>query len=250
VSALTFDTLEPRLRGRLGRPYLHVAVCGSTQDLLRASGLPEGALAVAEHQTSGRGRSGRTWEDAPGSALLLSLLLKPPGQAPPLPQLSLVVALAVAECVEAATRQTTSLKWPNDVLLDGRKVAGILLEGSDEEVVCGVGINVNQTEAELPPGARLEPTSLRLATGGAHDRARILVDLLLRLERRYDAWLAAGLPVLLTELARRDALLGRAVRAGGAQGKGAGIDREGRLLVRAQDGVLMPVESGEVEVEW
>ncbi len=155
-------------RGRFGDPYLYVAECRSTQELLRDTALPEGAVAVAEHQTAGRGRLGRTWEDAAGSSLLCSVLLRPRGGV--LPQLSLVAALATAEAVEELTRQEAKVKWPNDVLVDGRKVAGILLEHAAGAVVAGIGVNVGQEHGELPEVARTPPGSLRTASGRGHDR--------------------------------------------------------------------------------
>ena len=143
---LTAAAVEPLLRGRFGRPYLWSASCASTQDVLRGSDLPEGAVAVTEHQTAGRGREGRPWQDVAGKAILLSLLLRPPVDMPA-QQFALVAGLAVAEAVEER-RDAAGIKWPNDVLLEGRKVAGVLLESSAGEVVCGIGINVAQAEEE------------------------------------------------------------------------------------------------------
>jgi BirA family biotin operon repressor/biotin-[acetyl-CoA-carboxylase] ligase len=241
---LTAAEVEPLLRGRFGRPYLWSESCASTQDVLRGSGLPEGAVAVTEHQTSGRGREGRRWEDAPGRALLLSLLLRPPAGSQ-VQQLSLVAGLAVAETVEPA-RDVASLKWPNDVLLGGRKVAGILLEASGEDVVCGIGVNVSQTEAELPADTRLPTASLLTATGQAPERADLLASLLTTLEHRYDAWRRRGLASLLDELEARNALRGHAVRVGREAGTVVRIALDGRLALRRDDGTEVLVASGEV----
>ena len=139
--------------------------------MLRDAELPEGAVAVTEHQTAGRGRSGRSWSDVAGRSLLLSLLLRPPAGRP-VEQLSLVVGLAVAEAIEATAELAAAVKWPNDVLVEGGKVAGVLLESSGATVICGIGVNVDQAEAELPAATRLPSGSLRVATGRAHDRAR------------------------------------------------------------------------------
>jgi BirA family biotin operon repressor/biotin-[acetyl-CoA-carboxylase] ligase len=243
------ESVVPHLRGRFGRPYLYAAECPSTQDVLRASRHPEGAVAATEHQTAGRGRSGRRWQDAPGASLLFSLLLRPPASAPPPRQLSLVAALAVAEGVEAAVGVATQVKWPNDVHVEGKKVAGILLEASDGAVVCGIGINVNQTSEQLPPNARIEPASLRLLTGKRHDRAELLADLLGRLEDRYGTWLTDGLESLLPELEGRDALRSRRLAVGTVTGKGAGIAPDGRLAIAVTNGETVLVESGEVELQ-
>jgi len=242
---LTPAVVEPLLRGRLGRPYLWSETCASTQEALADPGLPEGAVAVTEHQTAGRGRAGRRWDDAPGTSLLLSVLLRPPAGSP-FPQLSLVCALAVAEAVEAAAGMDAQVKWPNDVLVDGRKVAGILLEGREGGVVCGIGVNVDQTEESLPRDTRAPTASLRTLTGRTHDRADLLVALLERLEAHYDVWLADGLAPLLPELERRDGLRGHDVAVGEVDGVATGIAPDGRLRVARPDGTTALVASGEV----
>ena len=242
---LTPDRVEPLLRGRLGRPYLWSEASPSTQDVLRDADLTEGAVAVTEHQTAGRGRVGRRWEDAPGTALLLSLLLRPPDTAGA-PQLSLVCALAVAESVEATTGLEARVRGPNDVLVGGRKVAGILLEGHEDAVVCGIGVNVSQTEAALPRDARTPAASLRTLTGREQDRAALLVLLLERLESRYDTWLAGGLAPMLPELDRRNVLRGREVRVGENTGSAGAITERGQLTLTHADGTTTLVVSGEV----
>jgi len=243
---LTPSAVEPLLRGRLGRPYAWSESCPSTQDALRDPSLPEGAVAVTEHQTAGRGRGGRRWDDAPGESLLLSVLLRPP-DATAAPQLSLVCALAVAEAVEATAGVDVEIKWPNDLVAGGRKLAGILLEGHDGAVVCGIGVNVGQTERSLPAETRAPAASLRTLTGKAHDRAELLATLLERLEARYDQWRRGGLAPLVPELDRRDALRGREVRVGELAGTADGIAPDGRLRLTRRDGTTALVASGEVE---
>ena len=245
MTGLARERVEPLLRGRLGRPYLHDAECETTQ-LLLAGDAPEGAVATTDHQRTGRGRHGRRWDDEPGSALLVSVMLRPPAGAAAA-QLSLVCALSVAETVERAAALEAWVKWPNDVLVEGRKVAGILLEGRDGAVVCGIGINVNQLDDTLPAGVRTPAASLRTLTGREHDRALVLVELLARLEASYDAWLASGLAPLLAELERRDALRGRDVTVGDVSGTAAGIAPDGRLRVVGADGAETLAASGEVE---
>ena len=246
MTGLARERVEPLLRGRLGRPYVYEVECETTQLLLTADA-PEGAVATTDHQRAGRGRHGRRWEDEPGAALLVSLVLRPPADAPAA-QLSLVCALSVAETVERTTGLEASVKWPNDVLVEARKVAGILLEARDGAVVCGIGINVNQLDGALPADARTAAASLRTLTGRRHDRAIVLVELLERLEARYDAWRGAGLEPLLFELDRRDALRGRPVRVGEVAGIAAGIAADGRLRIRLADGEDSLVASGEAEV--
>jgi BirA family biotin operon repressor/biotin-[acetyl-CoA-carboxylase] ligase len=177
----------PPLRGRFGRPYTFVDRCASTQRLL--DGAPEGAIAVTDEQTEGRGRLGRSWQAAAGTSLLFSIALEPPVDAERLPELSLVAGAAVAEAVERETGLATKVKHPNDVLIGGRKVAGILAEAADGRVVLGVGINLSQTKDQLPDAAAA--TSLALE-GAAVDRVALLVTVLERLEARYDAWVTAA----------------------------------------------------------
>jgi BirA family transcriptional regulator, biotin operon repressor / biotin---[acetyl-CoA-carboxylase] ligase len=240
------ESVVPLLRGRLGRPYVYAESCDSTQRLLLAEH-PEGAAAVCEEQLAGRGRLGRTWEAPASSSILCSILLRPPGWLP-VAQLSLVGGLAVADTVEKASGQVTAIKWPNDVLLDGGKVAGVLAEGRPDRVVLGLGLNVNQTGDALPPRPGIPATSLRAVDGVERDRAPMLADLLAFLEARYDAWSAGGLAVLHGELAARDALRGRRVRAGHRSGVALGIDRDGRLELSTTDGTIA-IASGEVSIE-
>jgi len=240
--------VEPHLSGRFGKPYLYEPECTSTQQLLLGSGLPEGAVAATDHQTSGRGRLGRVWEAPPGSAVLISILLRPPPDRR-LPELSLVAALAVAETVEAAVQLAAQVKWPNDVMLNRRKVAGVLSELSDGTVVVGIGINVNQTRDELPLDAPTEPGSLRTATGTTLDRAVLLASLLSRLERMYGTWRAEGLDGIYGGLGARDFLRGRRITADGEQGTAVQILRDGRLEIETDAGDVKALESGEVLFE-
>jgi BirA family biotin operon repressor/biotin-[acetyl-CoA-carboxylase] ligase len=189
VSELAREALAPLLRGRFGTPYRFTHSCPSTQRLL-ADDDPEGAVVATDHQTEGRGRLGRRWEDAPGRALLFSLLLRPDAPMALWPELSLVAGEAVARALRALGVDATVLH-PNDVVVAGaRKVVGVLPEASPGRVVLGVGVNVNQTDAELPRDTLKPPTSLRVELGREVDRARLLADILVELERGYDAWLA------------------------------------------------------------
>jgi BirA family transcriptional regulator, biotin operon repressor / biotin---[acetyl-CoA-carboxylase] ligase len=188
---LTPEDVVPRLRGRLGQPYLFVERCLSTQRLLGEDD-PEGAVAVANEQTAGRGRLGREWLAPARTSLLVSVLLRPEVEPARLPELSLVAGRACAEAIAEVAELETEVKFPNDVLVRGRKVAGILAEASEGRVVLGVGVNVSQEAGQLPPDARTPATSLRIETGREVDRAELLVALLDRLERHYDDWLLSG----------------------------------------------------------
>jgi BirA family biotin operon repressor/biotin-[acetyl-CoA-carboxylase] ligase len=152
----------------------------------------EGTVAVADEQTEGRGRLGRSWEAPAGTSIHVSILLRPPVEPSRLPELSLVAGGGVAEAIAEVTGIEPAIKFPNDVLIGGRKVAGILAESSEGRVVLGIGVNVNQSEDQLPSGAGTTPTSLRLELGEPVDRARLLAAILFRLERAYDAWITGN----------------------------------------------------------
>jgi BirA family biotin operon repressor/biotin-[acetyl-CoA-carboxylase] ligase len=187
VSDLSPGSVEPLLQGRLGRPYRFVAECPSTQRLV-GDGEPEGTTVATDLQTHGRGRLGRSWEAPARRALLVSVLLRP---GPPIaiwPELSLVAGNAVAAALCAETGVAAELSHPNDVLIEGRKVAGILPEAAVGRVVLGIGVNVNQAADELPGETPKPPTSIRVATGREWPRAPLLAAILLELERRYDDW--------------------------------------------------------------
>lgn len=186
--SLTPDDVLPLLRGRFGRDYRYVERTASTQRLLEDAS--EGAVAVAEEQTEGRGRLGRSWEARPRTGLLLSLVLEPRVATDRLPELTLVAGEACTEAIAAITGLRPAIKHPNDVLVDGRKVAGILAEARDGRVVLGIGVNVNAGEDELPAGTETSAGSLSLAAGREISRIELLVELLLRLEQRYDEWTA------------------------------------------------------------
>ncbi|HET8585721.1 MAG TPA: biotin--[acetyl-CoA-carboxylase] ligase [Casimicrobiaceae bacterium] len=212
----------------LGEPRIHVDECESTQLLLDPS-MPEGAVATTRHQTGGRGRRGRTWQDVPGASLLFSVLLKPPADRRA-QELTLVGALAVAETVDA------QIKWPNDVLIDGRKVSGGIAELRDGAVILGIGINVSQTAEQLPADARVPATSLRL-----NGRTCDLDDLLAALDSVYSTWRNARLGALHSRISERDALRGRTVTVDSVSGLCNGIAADGRLEIAGEF-----VESGEV----
>lgn len=231
----------------IGEPRTHVAECKSTQLLLGPDD-PEGAIATTDHQTAGRGRLGRRWVEAPGTAVVVSVLLRPPAERRA-PELSLVAAVAVALALDDVTgRAGAEIKWPNDILVEGRKVAGILAEMKGAAVVLGIGINVNQTVDQLPEGTKLEPASLRSRDGVVRDREVVLETLLLHLDRRYADWRTDGLASLHGELTKRDYLRSRRISTAETSGVAAGIDVAGRLKVETPKGPVL-VESGEIVLE-
>jgi BirA family biotin operon repressor/biotin-[acetyl-CoA-carboxylase] ligase len=221
----------------LGRPRLHLRETTSTNDRARAlaaAGAPHGALVTAGAQTAGRGRQGRTWAAPPGKALLLSLLLRAYD-----PLLPLRAGLAVADLAGGVAL----VKWPNDVLLGERKLAGVLVEARPQEgwAVLGMGVNVAVDLDELPPEVRARAATLGRPPGALETT---LEELLAALERR----LAEPQADSLTALRERDALRDRPVSWAGGRGTGAGIDDTGALLVRLADGTVQTLEAGEVHL--
>jgi BirA family biotin operon repressor/biotin-[acetyl-CoA-carboxylase] ligase len=191
--SLAPEAVRPLLRGSFGREYRHVESCPSTQRLLRPEDA-EGTVAVADEQTEGRGRLGRRWHAPAGTSILCSVLLRPSVPAERWPELTLVAARACAEAVTTATGLATAVKEPNDVLIEGKKAAGILGEAREGYVVLGIGINVNVPASELPPRVDIPATSL-LQEGGHHvPRGPLLAALLERLESGYRAWLQSSEP--------------------------------------------------------
>ena len=246
LDSLAPERLADLLAGRFGHPYVYEASCESTQELL-AEDSPEGALALCDEQTAGRGRLGRSWSAPPGRAILASLLLRPPAERA-VSELSLVAGTAVAEAIEGEVGLAVQVKWPHDVMLNRRKVAGILAEASGGAVVVGIGVNVNQERDELPDDANVPPGSLYTSDGIKRDRAPLLAAILERLESNYDAWLERGLDGVYDSLGSRDFLRGRRIALDGESGIGVKIDRDGRFLVDL-GGEQRAVESGEILFE-
>jgi BirA family biotin operon repressor/biotin-[acetyl-CoA-carboxylase] ligase len=246
---------------QLGQPMHVLALTTSTSDEAKRAakqGAPHGATWVAEQQTAGRGRQGRTWESPHGENLLFSVLLRvvcPPSRIPPI---ALVAGLAVRDAVaRAAPGAPVRIKWPNDVLVDGRKVAGVLVEaitlGSRvEAVIVGIGINVHTRV--FPDELAGRATSVALVAKQPPDRAELLADVLATLDRDVHVVVARGLGLLRPRLEAADALRGKRVKSDagdkGAEDEGvaSGIDDEGRLLVRRDDGVIARWSAGEVHL--
>ena len=228
--------------------------CPSTNALATeaaAAGAAEGLLVLADQQSAGRGRHGRTWSAPAGSSLLLSLLVRPVVPAASLPLLPLLTGLVLAETAARHLPDTeVALKWPNDLLVGGRKAAGILVEGAGGAAVVGVGVNVDWRGVDRPEELGFA-TSLAEAAGHDVDRWRLLAGFLGVFSRRYEQW--QELPAaFLDGYRQRCATLGRQVRVAGldgvaVEGAAVDIDRTGALVVRTEAGQTMSFNAGDVE---
>lgn len=216
----------------IGRPRVHHRLTDSTNERARAlaaAGAPHGTLVTADEQSAGRGRQGRAWVASPGASLLLSVVLRELHETVPL-------AAAVAVCEALPVR--TAIKWPNDVWVEGRKVAGILVEARPQEGWAVLGVGVNVLDAPQLEGV----TALRLE-GSNIGNEEVLERLLASLDR----WLRSPLAEVLAAWRSRDALLGQPVRWQNGSGKGVGIDDGGALLVETASG-RVTLDAGEVHL--
>lgn len=245
---------------RIGRVVHHFETIDSTNrhamELARR-GAAEGEVVVAEGQTRGRGRLGRSFFSPPGVSLYASVILRPPLPPARAPLITLVAGLAVAETVERHAAVRPALKWPNDVLLGGKKIAGILTEMESEAdrvlyVVCGPGVNLNVPARAFPPALRPIATSILAATGRRVDRRQFAADLFAALERRYDEFVARGFGALRDDWEAYSCLGGAHVAVEGsgerAAGTVLGVDDDGALRLRTAGGEARRVISGEVTI--
>ena len=241
--------------GRSFRYYDEIESTNVEAKLLANSGAPEGTVVIAEAQSAGRGRLGRRWTSPAGKGLLFSVLARPDVPMSEAHLFTLVTAVAAAEAIEARTGLKVQIKWPNDLLVDDRKIAGILMEMAGEEdeiewIVVGIGVNVNTEYSELPVALRRSATSLKQATGTAVDRSELLADLLLALQAHYDDAVSTGFEHALSGFRRRDYLLHKAVdvqtRDGRLVGHAGGIDDRGALLLELPDRQVRRFHSGDV----
>ena len=226
----------------IGRPHVHHRLTDSTNERakdLAAAGAPHGTVITADEQTAGRGRQGRSWVAPPGRALLMSLVLRDLDERTPL------VPLAAAVAICRAFPEANGIKWPNDVWVDGRKVAGILVEGRPREgwAVLGIGLNVATEQHEFPEELRETATSLRAAGSALTTPAHALAELLSAL----DEWIGAAPEAVLEAWRERDALRGQRIAWTGGEGVAAGVDADGSLLVETDNGVRA-LHAGEVHL--
>jgi BirA family biotin operon repressor/biotin-[acetyl-CoA-carboxylase] ligase len=216
---------------------------------LVAEGCPSGSVVGAEEQTAGQGRLGRSWHSERGTGVYVSVVLRPPLEAGPPPVLTLALGLATAEAITRTTAAVCDLRWPNDVLVGGRKCAGILVQLLESAVVAGIGINVNQTR--FPP--ELEPlaTSLRLATGREHSRETLLIELLATVDSYSRLLIEEGAEAILRLFTQASSYVRDrrvAVEQGDRllSGVTEGLDPSGFLILRQDDGTRTLIVAGGV----
>lgn len=225
---------------------------------LAENGAAEGAVVMADSQTGGKGRRGRIWSSPAGVNLYCSVVLRPPIMPHEAPQLTFISAVAVARAIELTTRLTPEIKWPNDLLVSGKKVAGLLNEMSAETdginfVILGIGVNLNMTADQFPDDLRHPATSLLLESGERVDRSRFTGTMLNELDRLYADFLAHGFGPVRDEWQRRCNANGRRVLVSDsgtecAGGSFTGIDSDGAMLLRSDEGVIHRITCGDVRI--
>jgi BirA family biotin operon repressor/biotin-[acetyl-CoA-carboxylase] ligase len=247
--------LRTRAIGREIHLYPETASTNTLAMEMASQGAPEGAVVIAETQTGGKGRLGRKWVSPRGN-LYLSVVLRPRLPTYKAPLITLTGAVAVASAIRTICRVQAGIKWPNDILVSGRKVSGLLTEMSAEpdrirHIILGIGVNVNMALGELPSDVRHNATTLAAEAGKNIERTMLLQQVLRELDRWYGV-LLQGEAGVLTEWGRLNVTIGRRVSVsgpGGAfEGRAEGIDPEGRLMIRQDDGAMRTVAAGDVTI--
>ncbi len=256
---LTSDEIVSSLDTKwLGLSYHFLEKVGSTNDhalLLAAQGAPHGTVVIAEEQTRGRGRLRREWLSSPGRGIYMSILLRNPLPVRVAPQSTYIAGLSLAKVLRLEYGLDACMKWPNDVLIAGRKVAGILTEmQSDQDysrfIVVGIGINVNYSRDEMEGPFRYPATSISIQAGGAVKRREVLLGFLKRFEQDYGKFVEEGFPSLIPDLEEFSGILGRKITVLVGEREVSGIARgftpEGALSLLKGDGELEAVWAGDV----
>jgi BirA family biotin operon repressor/biotin-[acetyl-CoA-carboxylase] ligase len=259
---LIAETILPHLQTRwIGNTLRAFGSVASTNEALITAAVKNavhGTVVVAESQTQGRGRLHRLWHSPPQKNIYLSVLLRPPIPPHRAPLLTLATAVAVAEAIETHCAVTTQLKWPNDLLYNGKKLCGILTEISGDSdrvswIVVGIGINVNMQSTDLPSDLKDRATSLKTATGRNVNRAVLTVRVLERLEWWYERYLERGAETVLHGWKTRPNMLGRSVRisppgpaATPLEGTAIDLDDDGALILQIPDGHRERILAGDL----
>jgi len=256
---LVADEIRSRLSSRvIGREVICHEQLASTNLAameLGETGAAEGLVVIADQQTAGKGRLGRSWESPAGVNLYLSILLRPAMPPWEVPRLTFLSAVAAARALRDVTGLKVDVKWPNDLLVNGRKIAGLLNEMSAESdavhhVVLGLGLNINMTADQFPTDLRYPATSVRLEKGTHTARLDVVVALLEHFDRLYEEFRQSGMGPIRRAWQELFAMMGKPVRVETGQanltGVVAGIDEEGALLLRLPDGNIEKVLAGDV----
>jgi BirA family biotin operon repressor/biotin-[acetyl-CoA-carboxylase] ligase len=251
--------IKPGLKTRVMGKAIHLlSEVASTNTLameLAASGKPEGTVVIAEMQTGGKGRLGRKWISPKGN-LYLSVVLRPNVPMHKAPLITLMGAVAVASAIRTTCGLAAGIKWPNDILVSGKKVSGLLTEMSAEQdrirhIVLGIGVDVNMEMVELPPEVRSLTTTLAAEAGAKINRTTLLQQLLRDLESWYQKFLTNDADIL-EAWKQLNMTVGNRVTVSGAgetlAGLAQGVDKEGRLIVRLDDATMRTVAAGDVTI--
>ena len=218
-----------------------------------AENLSEGAVVIADHQTRGRGRQGRSWHSEPATGLYLSTLLKPNLPPEKLACLTLMAGVATVSAIQQQTSAPAKLKWPNDILLNGKKLAGILCEciaksGNTPAVIVGIGINLNHTS--FPESIKDTATSLKLETGKNVDRADLILSLLQNLDSEYKEFLQGKRENLVHKWTEQSDMFGKTVtvyqKGKNQTGTALGLNPQGKLILQTPEGEQQLIDSGEL----
>ena len=237
-----------------GRTIVHFDTIHSTMDeafRLGMEGKPEGTIVIAESQSKGRGRLGRAWSSPKGKGIYASLIVRPKFSPTEMSRLTLMSAVALMEAIEKVSDVKVQIKWPNDLLIKGKKLAGILTESRAEVeqikfVVIGIGINVNNTQAQLIENA----TSLRMETHTTISRIELTQEILRAFERWYNILMRQGFDFVLKAWKERSQTLNKWIRisdqTGIVEGEAVDLDKDGGLLIRQESGVVVKKMAGDV----
>lgn len=232
----------------------------STQEEARElaeAGAPEGTLVIAEEQTGGKGRMGRKWFSPKGKGISMSVVLRPKQPMHYMPQLTLLTGVAVCRAVRRVTGVMAGMKWPNDLLVDGRKISGILLESATEDeyvryCIAGIGISANQDHEDYPEELKPIATSLKIEKGEKIDRIQLIAAIWEEFEALYALYQQEGFAPIASLWEALSVTLGKTVNvtiaSGPVTGKAEKLDPSGALLVVTEDGRRVPVFSGDVEL--
>jgi len=255
---LIYEEVSPYLTTNfIGKNYIHKLVIDSTNNFAKemASKVPDGTVIIAEEQIAGRGRLGRSWISQKGCGIWMSIILKPNIQPQEALNLTQVAAISVVKAIEEVFHVESKIKWPNDIILNNKKVCGILTEMSSEidkinYVIIGIGVNVNCDN--FPEELKGKATSLYLETNSKVDRKKLTASILNNLEFYYNAYLQKGFEYIRPICIEKSITIGRQIKVianeGEIEGKAVNIDNNGSLVVETKEGKRLSIMSGDVSV--